>query len=202
MTPRQEQVLAFVVGFIRERGMPPTLREIAAQFQFASVNTARCVLQSLAAKGKIRVSRYRARAIEVLEPRLAPSDMLRVPIVGRVAAGTPLLAVDNLEGELALDRALLRGSGDIFALRVQGHSMVEAGIHDGDLVLARPDLPLEPGAIVVAVIRGEATVKRYRESGDLVRLEPANPHFPTLAVRRDDPELRIAGRVVGLFRRY
>lgn len=201
LTPRQRAALDYVTEQVNRSGYPPTLREIGAHFQIGSTNGVRCLLAAIENKGYIRRRRHLARGIELLRPTETPGGMIRLPIVGRIAAGMPLLAVENIEGEILLDRDFFP-FGDGFALRVKGRSMIEAGIMDGDVILARPDLPLEPGTIVVAVIGDEATVKRYYPEPDGVRLEPANPQFGPIIIERDTPGFRIAGRVVGLYRHY
>jgi len=201
ITPHQERVLEFIAEQVNRRGYPPTLREIGAKFNIGSTNGVRCILTALEQKGHIRRSPARSRGIELVRGYETAGGMVRIPIVGRIAAGLPLLAVENLEGDILLDRDLFPHA-DGFALRVKGRSMIDAGIADGDVILARPDLPLEPGSIVVAIIGDEATVKKYYPERDRVRLEPANPQFGPIIIEKDAPGFRIAGRVVGLYRRY
>jgi repressor LexA len=126
---------------------------------------------------------------------------VRVPVLGRIPAGPPLEAVEEVEGELFLDPTLL-GEGEIFSLRVKGDSMTEAYICDGDYVLVRSQRNAEDGEIVVAVIDGEATVKRLRLRKEKVRLEAANPAFPPIVVPAGTPSFRIAGKVVGVYRKF
>jgi repressor LexA len=126
---------------------------------------------------------------------------VRVPVLGRVPAGPPREAVEEVEGELFLDPALL-GEGEIFSLRVKGDSMTGAHICDGDYVLVRTQRNAEDGEIVVAVIDGEATVKRLRLREEKVRLEAANPAYPPIAVPAGAPSFRIAGKVVGVYRKF
>jgi repressor LexA len=200
-TPRQAQVYRFISDHITRESRPPTIREIGAFMGVGSTNAVRGVLTALEKKGYIKRTSFLSRAIELTRQARKAVDTIRIPIVGRVAAGLPLLAVENIEGEITVSRDLIRAE-DGFALRVKGQSMIEAGINDGDLVLARPDLPVDQGSIVVALIGDEATVKRYYVDGNLIRLEPANPHFEPIQVQIDDPGFRIAGRVVGLYRKY
>ncbi len=202
-TKRQLQVVEFIIEEIRLRNRPPTLREIGAHLNIGSTNAVRSLLTALEKKGYVRRRPYLSRGIEMLK---TPNNMeiggvVNIPIVGRVAAGLPLLAEENIEGTLLFDRDLIR-AGDGFALRVEGQSMIEAGIRDGDIVLARADLPVSSGSIVVALIGDEATVKRYFPEDDRIRLEPANPHFGPIIVEKDTPGFRIAGKVVGLYRKY
>lgn len=201
LTTRQLKVLDFIRTEITKHGCPPTMREIGDRFDIRSTNGVRCLLQTLERKGAIKRKPYSSRGIELTERPQEPRKMTRVPIVGRVAAGEPLLAEQNIEGEIYLDHDLFP-AGDGFALRVKGDSMIEAGINDGDIVIARPDLPIYDGSIVVALIEDEATVKRIFSDSDSVRLEPANPAFKPIIVRKSNSNLRIVGRVVGLYRRY
>ncbi len=201
LTDKQRAVLEFIAGKVERKGYPPTLREIGARFDIRSTNGVRSVLTALERKGYIRRKPYLSRGIELTGSLRRRSREVRVPIVGRVAAGEPLLAEENLEGDLVIDRDLFP-AGDGFALRVKGDSMREAGIVDGDIVLARPDLPVGTGSIVIALIGDEATVKRFYPEGERVRLEPANKLFEPIILDRRTPGFRIVGRVVGLYRRF
>ncbi len=203
LTERQEQVLDFIRRHVQARGYPPSIREIGEQFKIRSTNGVRGILQALERKGEIRRSPMLSRGIELTQPALKVSlpAMNTVPIVGRVAAGEPLLAEQNVEGVVAVDRDLLSGD-NTFALRVKGDSMVGAGIFDGDLVFARPVPDLKRGDIVVAVIGDEATVKYYYPDNGHIRLEPANRFFGPIVVDRATPGFYIAGKVVGVFRKF
>jgi repressor LexA len=203
LTERQEQVLDFIRRHVQARGYPPSIREIGEQFKIKSTNGVRGILQALERKGEIRRSPMLSRGIELTQPALKVSLplMTSVPIVGRVAAGEPLLAEQNVEGVVAVDRDLLSGE-NTFALRVKGDSMVGAGIFDGDLVFARPVPDLKRGDIVVAVIGDEATVKYYYPDNGHIRLEPANRFFGPIVVDRATPGFYIAGKVVGVFRKF
>jgi repressor LexA len=201
LTPHQKDVLEFISKQLEVSGYPPTLREIGAHFNIGSTNGVRCILSALEQKGQIRRKAHLSRGIELVNPGRRSAGGVKIPIVGRVAAGVPLLAVENLEGDLLVDRDYFP-YGDGFALRVKGRSMIDAGIMDGDLILARPNLPLEPGAIVVALIGDEATVKRYYQDAAGIRLEPANPQFKPILIDPETPNFRIVGRVAGLYRRY
>lgn len=201
LTAKQREVLNFITERVDSFNYPPTLREICDRFNMHSTNAARCVLKALEDKNFIIRRSSLARGIALTSNRRRQTDSVRVPIVGSVAAGTPLLAEENLDGELIIDRTLFP-SGDGFALRVRGDSMTGDGINDGDIVLARQDYDLTPGSIVVALIGDEATVKRCFKEGNVVRLEPSNPDFKAIEVHLDREDFRIVGRVVGLFRRY
>lgn len=201
LTPRQRSVLDFIADEVSKKGYPPTMREIGAHFQIGSTNGVRSLLSALERKGFITRQPYLSRSIELLKTSDRNVGMAKIPIVGRVAAGMPLLAEENIEGEILIDRDLFP-SGDGFALRVKGNSMIEAGINDGDIVMARPDLPVDTGSIVIALIGDEATVKRYYPHPDHIRLQPANENIGPIIVERNTPGFRIVGKVVGLYRRY
>lgn len=208
LTDRQRSVWEFIAESLTENGFPPTLREIGTRFNIGTTNGVRTMLDALEKKGYLKRTPYLSRGIEVLKwpdhldySRELNLEVTRIPIVGKVAAGTPLLAEQNIEGELVLDRSLFP-TGDGFALRVTGESMIEAGINDGDFVLTRPDLPIENGMIVVALLGEEATVKYYHQDSHSITLNPANPHYQPISVSLEDDQFRIVGRVVGLFRRY
>jgi repressor LexA len=157
------------------------------------------VLTALEKKGYIRRSKLRSRGIELAEEVRA--DVRVIPLVGRVAAGVPVLAVENIDDQLAIDKSLLP-AGDMFVLRVQGESMRDAGIADGDYVFVKKQDVARPGDMVVAILGDEATVKWYRPKGDRIYLEPDNPDFRPIKVDDSSPELRIAGKVVGMLRRF
>lgn len=199
LTDRQQQIYEFIHDQITERGAPPTLREIGERFGITSTNGVRAALDVLARKGYIVRSPSRSRGIELAE-EVRP-DVRVVPLVGRVAAGTPLLAVENIEDHLAIDKGLLP-AGDLFTLRVQGESMRDAGIRDGDFVFVKKQETARPGDMVVALIGDEATVKWYRPGRGRVILAPDNPEFEPIEVTAQSPEFQIAGKVVGVLRRF
>lgn len=201
LTDKQKQILDFIRETMIERSAPPTLREIGRQFNISSTNGVRSFLTALEKKGAIKRSAFKARGIELADGALTPASFNSVPLIGRVAAGMPVLAEENLEGRIGIDRSLLGGEG-LFALKVQGDSMIEAGIFDGDLVFARQTAEPGRGDIVVAIIGDEATVKYFYPENGRIRLEPANPGFRTIVVEKNTPDFSIAGKVVGMFRNY
>ncbi|HHW54328.1 MAG: transcriptional repressor LexA [bacterium] len=195
LTPRQEQVLEFIQEEIRSRGYPPTVREICQGLGLRSSSTVHAHLSQLEKKGYIRRDPTKPRAIEVL----AEDDdhLIPVPIIGRVTAGEPILAVENQEGTMTLPKDFV-GSGENFLLRVRGDSMIGAGILDGDLVLVRRQDTADNGDIVVALVNGEeATVKRFFREKDYIRLQPENEHLEPIITK----ELRVLGKVIGVLRR-
>lgn len=197
LTERQSSILAFIVETIQTRGFPPTLREIGLAFGIRSTKGVNDHLAALERKGKIRRHADLSRGIEVVDlPSAAEGE--RVPLLGRIAAGAPLLATENVEETFVLDRSLVRGTD--FMLTVQGNSMVEAHICDGDLILVRAQESAEDGEIVAVLVDEEATVKRFFRQGRLVRLEPANATLRPVVVDPASVSVRILGKVVGVFR--
>ena len=192
LTPTQRRVLDFLREFVERHRFAPTAAEIASRFGIA-VKNGFYYLELLERKGYIRRKRHHPRRIEFVGENLSRSAV-RIPVLGRVPAGGPL------EGELLLDPDLV-GEGEVFSLRVKGDSMTGAHICDGDHVLVRSQARAEDGEIVVAVIDGEATVKRFRRWKGKVRLEAANPAYPPIVVPVGAPSFRIAGKVVGVYRK-
>ncbi len=205
LTDRQAEIYEYIKKYSKENHMPPTVREIGNHFEISSTNGVRSILAALIKKGYINRSPRLSRGLEILsngsdsqEP--ASNNTIEIPIVGRVAAGQPILAVQNLEGTVTIDRDFLACRSDVFALRVKGDSMINAGIFDGDLIFARQQKSAEQGEIVVAQIDNEATVKYYHPSSDHIELRAANPKYrPIIVNNRKD--FSIAGRVIGVMRR-
>ena len=200
LTDKQQQVLRFIEDSIAQAGIAPTVIEISRALGVRGP-TAYQHLRALERKGCITRLPGRARGVRVSTVQARePSDAgcREIPVVGRVAAGAPILAVENIEGTVVVDAARYRGDR-LFALRVQGDSMEGAGILDGDLVIVRSQPAAAPGDIVVALVRGEeATVKRFRPRGDIIQLEPENPAYPPLVLAPG--EVSICGKVVGVHR--
>jgi len=196
LTPRQRETLVWVKAFIRDHGMPPTVREIGDAFGIRSSSVFH-LLKELERKGYIERGDMGARSLIVKGRKHAPSRCEDVPIVGRIPAGCPVEAIEHDAGTLHVNKELLRGHGG-FALQVVGDSMVEAGILDGDYVIVRKQETAEDGDVVVALIEDEATLKRFYRDGDGVRLEPANSRMQPFHVRTGD--FRIQGKVVGVQR--
>lgn len=191
-------MLTFLREFTLSHSFAPTAKEVADRFGIAEKN-AFYYMELLGRKGYIRRHRKSPRRIEFLGEAALPVP-LRVPVLGRVPAGSPREAIELAEEELLLDPSLA-GEGEIFSLRVKGDSMEGAHICEGDYVLVRAQETAEDGEIVVAVVDGEATVKRIRQRNGGIRLEPANPAYPPVDVPEDALSFRIAGKVVGVFRK-
>jgi repressor LexA len=201
LTSNQQKVFDFLKDFLREKGFPPTLREIASHFGLRGPKGPQKTLNILERKGYIRKIPGGSRAIEILSyPQFSLTHILSVPIVGRVRAGEPILAIENIEGYINFDRNLV-SSGDVFLLRVQGDSMIDAHIQDGDFALVKSQPNAENGEIVVALIEDEATIKRIFKKRDLIRLEPANPKMEPIVVKKGEKKITIVGKVVGIFRK-
>lgn len=195
LTPRQRQVLDFVASCLDRRGYPPTLREIAAHLDIRGTLGAAKHLDALERKGLIRKSPGSSRGL-ALTGRDIPAGAL--PIVGTVRAGAPQPALEEIEGYFAVDPGQRRGGA--FFLRVKGDSMIDAGILDGDLALVRPQPTATSGEIVVALIDGEATLKRFFREPGRIRLQPENPELKPIVVCPGDGDVVLVGKVVGLFR--
>jgi len=196
LTDKQARILEFIRRQITRQGRPPTLREIAAKFRFASIYAAHCHLEALVKKGYIERSSCSSRGIRLSAAMLEHSG---IPVVGRVAAGTPILAEQNIEGHIS-PQTLCPDDGSCFYLRVQGHSMKEDGILDGDFVLVRKTGDFEDGEIGVVTLDGEATVKRLRRKGRKIELIPANDEFKTRLVDPAVVQFRYEGKVINTHR--
>jgi repressor LexA len=192
LTEKQKDVLKYIYKQIKVSQLPPTVREIAARFGFASTGTVRDYLRALVQKGYIRVAANKSRAIELVK-----SSLFQIPILGRVQAGLPTLAVEEIEGYLDLD-SLVFSDNDTFALRVKGDSMSGAGIFPDDLVLVRKQAVAQTGEIVVALFHDEATVKTLRKQGHSYILEPANPLYEPIPVNED---VTLIGKVISVIRK-
>ncbi|MBE0568409.1 MAG: transcriptional repressor LexA [Deltaproteobacteria bacterium] len=195
-TPRQQQVLEWVKEFIQENGMPPTVREIGAAFGIKS-SSVFDLLTALERKGHLRRGNRSARSLIVAGMDRKEIDVVDIPIIGTIAAGRPIEAIEDDRGRVVADKGLLRGR-ETFALRVEGDSMVDAGIFSGDYVMVWKQETADNGDIVVALIGEEATLKRFYREKDGVRLEPANPALFPIHVRSG--QFRILGKVIGVQR--
>lgn len=198
LSMRQTNILEFIKQEIRKKGYPPAVREIGEAVGLLSSSTVHGHLQTLEEKGYIRRDPTKPRAIEILDSSIDPIDMkkaINVPIVGRVTAGQPILAVENIEGTFPLPEDLVR-QDNVFMLRVQGESMIEAGILDGDFIIVRQQNDARNGEIVVAMIGEEATVKRFFKERTLIRLQPENSSMEPIYSQ----DVSILGKVVGVFR--
>lgn len=200
LTRRQQQILDFIRAEIHRRGFPPSVREIGEAVGLSSSSTVHSHLAALEAKGYLRRDPSKPRALEVFDFRdtdrgVDYGQVSAVPLVGQVAAGSPILAAENIEATLPLPAEFAGDS--TFILRVRGESMIDAGILDGDFVVVRQQNTANNGDVVVAMIEDEATVKTFYREADRVRLQPENSTMEPIYAR----EVSILGKVVALFRR-
>jgi repressor LexA len=206
LTDRQREILDFISHSIAARGYPPTLREIGTHFGIRSTNGVNDHLRALEKKGYLQREDLKSRALRPVtssgKPVEASSEVVDVPLLGRVAAGVPLLAVENVNETVRVDRFFIGQTREVFALRVKGDSMIEDGIFDGDYIFVRKQLNANRGETVVAMIEGEATVKRYYPEGDVIRFQPANASMQPIFVRkRDFKSVNLLGIVIGVYRK-
>lgn len=217
LTARQEQILNLIKDAIDNTGFPPTRAEIAAELGFKSANAAEEHLQALARKGAIEIAAGTSRGIRLLgihadsarhaataaatAAAAAVSNLLSLPLIGRVAAGSPILAQENLETSYNVDPALFSAKPD-FLLKVRGESMRDIGIMDGDLLAVKKVDSAKNGQVVVARIGSEVTVKRYRKTGSTIELLPENPDFKVITVNPEADEFALEGLAVGLLRTW
>jgi repressor LexA len=204
LSPRQAEVLDYIATTIQSSGIPPTYREIGDALEIASTNGVADHVKALVRKGYVaKAVSGSARGLRLTQSAspVARGETVSVPVVGMVAAGAPILAEENYERTLHVDRSMARDGGVMFALRVRGDSMIEEGILDGDTVVVRQQSTARNGDIVVALINDEATVKFYFHEGERVRLQPAHPTMRPIYVDRRDTAA-IQGVVVGVMRQY
>lgn len=221
LTERQQQVLHYIRQSITERGYPPTLREIGAHMGIRSTNGVNDHLRALERKGYLTREDMKSRALrprdmddgsglngasDVLadgEPANdREADIIEIPVVGRIAAGLPILAEEHILDTVRIDKMLVRGGREIFGLRVTGDSMIEAGIFSGDYIFVRKQSTAQRGDIVVALIGDEATVKYYFPEKDYIRFQPANAQMAPILVRASDfKPTMLLGVVVSVYRR-
>ena len=198
LTTRQKSIYDFLSTTIREKGYAPSIPEIGQRFKITSTRGVFDHLKALERKGYIK--RVGKRAIEIISPsgRSALPEAKEIPIVGRVQAGAPILADENIEGFLPVASELARGS-ETFALKVKGDSMIEDSIVEGDLVIIRQQHTAENGDIVCALIGNEATLKRFYRAGNEITLKPANKNYDPIVVL--DGEFRVVGKATGVIRK-
>lgn len=202
LSSKQQQILEYMKAEVREKGYPPSVREICEAVGLKSTSTVHGHLARLEKKGYIRRDPTKPRAIEILDeaphnPDFPPRELVQVPIVGNITAGTPILAVENIEDTFPVPVDYVHND-TVFMLKVRGDSMIEAGIFDKDLILVRQQSNASNGDIVVALIEDYATVKTFFREKDFVRLQPQNASMNPIIVR----DVTILGKVIGLFRKF
>ena len=195
---KQMEIYEFIKKKLREKGYPPSVREICLAVGLSSTSTVHGHLTRLEKKGFIKRDPTKPRAIELLRESVISKEMLDIPIIGKVTAGIPILAVENIEDTFSIPINFLHSNKNLFILNVSGESMIEAGINDGDLAIIEETNSAVNGDIVVALIENSATIKRFFKEKDYIRLQPENSSMKPIIV--DD--CKILGKLVGLFRSY
>ncbi|MBB5323569.1 repressor LexA [Anoxybacillus tepidamans] len=201
LSKRQQQILDFIKKEVKTKGYPPSVREIGEAVGLASSSTVHGHLARLESKGYIRRDPTKPRAIEILDPDfvsfMQPSDIINVPVIGKVTAGQPITAIENVEDYFPLPERFVSAEDYVFMLEVMGDSMIEAGILDGDYVIVRQQQSANNGDIVVAMTEeNEATVKRFFKEQGYIRLQPENSHMEPIIVN----DVTILGKVIGVYR--
>jgi repressor LexA len=195
LTDTQRLVLKYVQDHLMQDHRPPTVREVMRHFKWNSPQSARKHLLALEEKGYLEREEHTARGLRLAEDS---SVGISIPVLGRVAAGLPLLAEENRDSTMVVDPSMARGGRTLFALVVKGDSMINAHILPGDKLIVQQTAHANPGEIIVALVDGEATVKTFRKSGARVWLEPANPKYQPIIVS-ENQDFRVVGKVVGVF---
>ncbi|MEA4826926.1 transcriptional repressor LexA [Clostridium sp. JNZ J1-5] len=195
---KQTEIYEFIKKQIVEKGYPPSVREICAGVGLSSTSTVHGHLARLEKKGLIRRDSTKPRTIEILKDPIINKEMINIPIVGKVTAGQPILAVENIEDSFPISLNYMPSNKDLFILNISGESMIEAGIFDGDLAIIEKCNYADNGEIVVALIDNEATIKRFFKEKDYIRLQPENKTMEPIIVE----DCQIVGKLIGLFRRY
>jgi len=207
LTERQKEVFEFIKEYIEFNSFPPTYREIGSQFNIVSTFGVKRHIDALIKKGYLNTEQNMSRTISLTgindskSANLLMEEIIEIPIVGRVAAGQPILAEENIEGTLSLQASLINKRDNCFGLKVKGDSMINAGIFEGDVVVINPQQNANNGEIVVALLGDEATLKRYERTGNQVYLIPENENYQKINVNERE-DFSIVGKVLGVFRWY
>ncbi|KUO63272.1 repressor [bacterium BRH_c32] len=206
LTEKQNDILSFIDESITANGYPPTYREIGKQFGISSTFGVKRHIDALIKKGYVTAESNSNRTLSIIDntPKnksVSFDNSIEIPIVGRVAAGQPILAQENIDGNILLDRSMINGRSDCFGLKVKGDSMKNAGIYEGDLVIVSPQKDANNGDIVIALLGDEATMKRFMKTKDHVVLRPENEDFNDIVIK-DIESFSLIGKVVGVFRTY
>lgn len=195
---KQTEIYEFLKTYTETKGYPPSVREICEAVSLKSTSTVHGHLKRLEKKGLIKRDPTKPRALEILELNTPKREMLNIPIVGKVTAGMPILATENIEDTFSIPIDFIKHNRELFMLRVSGESMIKVGIEDGDLAIIEKADSAENGDIVVALIDDEATIKRFFKEEDHIRLQPENDTMTPIIV----DNCSILGKLVGLFRQY
>lgn len=199
ISQKQMEIYNFLKAYIEDKAYPPSVREICTAVSLKSTSTVHAHLKTLEKKGYIHRESTKTRALEIIEFTERKKELLEIPIVGNVTAGEPILAVENIEDTFQIPINYIKNSNkELFILKVSGNSMIEAGIHDGDLAIIEKTNVAENTDIVVALIDNEATIKRFFKEDNYYRLQPENSTMDPIIVT----ECSILGKLVGLYREY
>lgn len=202
LTKEQERVFTFLVEYKQAKGFPPTVREMSQALGYKSMNNSRQHLKLLAKKGYVNILKGKARGIEILVDtgNDISSTEIQVPLIGAVAAGTPIVAEQNVEAHITLDKNLFRGT-NLFTLRINGDSMINIGVFHNDIVVIQPQTMIKDNDVVVALIDGEATLKRYIKEKKHIILRAENELYQDIIIP-EGSDISIAGKLVGVVRKY
>lgn len=195
---KQTQIYNFLIEFTKSKGYPPSVREICQAVSLKSTSTVHGHLKRLEKKGLIYRDPTKPRALEIVELSKEEKELIDIPIVGKVTAGMPILATENIEDMFQMPINYVKHNNDLFILKVTGDSMIEAGILDGDLAIIEQKNVATNGDIVVALIENEATIKRFFKENGFIRLQPENKNYEPIIVE----DCSILGKLVGIYRAY
>lgn len=195
---KQLEIYEYIKNQIKEKGYPPSVREIGAAVGLKSTSTVHGHLERLEKKGLIKRDATKPRTIEVIENSTNRKEIINIPIIGTITAGSPILAIENIEDIFPLPIDYVKSNKELFMLKVSGESMIEAGILDGDLSIIEKANSAQNGDIVVALIENEATLKRFFKEKDHIRLQPENKNMEPIIVS----DCQVIGKLVGIYRQY
>lgn len=195
---KQTEIYEFMKNYVLDKGYPPSVREICEAVGLKSTSTVHGHLERLEKKGLIKRDPTKPRAIELIKDSVTKREIIDIPVIGKVTAGQPILAVENIEDTFSLPLNYVKSNNDLFILNVSGESMIEAGIFDGDLAIIEKINAVDNGEIVVALIENEATLKRFFKEKDHIRLQPENSTMAPIIVK----DCQVIGRLVGIYRTY
>lgn len=198
LSSKQKEVYEFVKKHTEEKGYPPAVREICDAVGLSSTSTVHGHLKRLEKKGLIKRDPTKPRALEIIEFAHRKREMIDIPIIGKVTAGAPILAVENVEDTFSIPLNYIKNNNDLFILNVKGESMIDAGIFDGDMAIIEKTEAVANGEIVVALIENEATIKRFFKEKNHIRLQPENKTMAPIIVE----DCKVLGKLVGLYRTY
>lgn len=195
---KQKEIYDYMKNFVLSKGYPPSVREICEAVGLRSTSTVHGHLARLEKKGLIKRDPTKPRAIELIKDNVTKREIIDIPIVGKITAGQPILAVESVEDTFSMPINFIKSSNELFMLKVSGESMIEAGILDGDLAIIEKTNSAENGDVIVALIENEATLKRFFKEKDHIRLQPENSTMSPIIV----PDCQVLGKLAGIYRRY